>query len=356
MGMYDQLLQLNQHGLDQGLQIAQLRAQQPTMADVFMDRFRQGGQDRLAQQKTAQEAKMHEATIENMKAQRLLQAGTLGAVYATPDNANFLKSVIGGIPGMEDASVNFQGSKERQIVSAEQMQAERLRQKAEADRAKNLIDELRAQHAGLKPTSPLGRLAFDEANGWVKPDVARAKETKDTTIVWPASVSNPMPVVKSETGERKLVIPGKHGGLEEVKDYEPEQKPGQTRSKPAEPEEIISQIDKAIKLLPRASSGGLQAGATKTKDFFGIATGKSGVDAQLATISAFLTSSTPRLGGNTSDADRKFYQQYMGDAANTSLPVASRIEALKAARAIVQKSLKRRASDQNQMTFEDFMK
>jgi len=61
MGMYDQLLQLNQHGLDQGLQIAQLRAQQPTMADVFMDRFRQGGQDRMAAQKMQSDMAMNEA-------------------------------------------------------------------------------------------------------------------------------------------------------------------------------------------------------------------------------------------------------------------------------------------------------
>ena len=63
MGMYDQLLGLTQQGLDRSNQIAMTSAQQPTMADVFMDRFRQGGQDQLARQKAAEEAKMHEATM-----------------------------------------------------------------------------------------------------------------------------------------------------------------------------------------------------------------------------------------------------------------------------------------------------
>jgi len=43
MGMYDQLLSVTQQGLDRNNQIAMTSAQQPTMADVFMDRFRQGG-------------------------------------------------------------------------------------------------------------------------------------------------------------------------------------------------------------------------------------------------------------------------------------------------------------------------
>ena len=61
MGMYDQLLGLTQQGLDRNNQIAMASAQQPTMADVFMDRFRQGGQDRMAAQKMQSDMAMNEA-------------------------------------------------------------------------------------------------------------------------------------------------------------------------------------------------------------------------------------------------------------------------------------------------------
>ena len=61
MGMYDQLLGLTQQGLDRSNQIAMTSAQQPTMADVFMDRFRQGGQDRMAAQKMQSDMAMNEA-------------------------------------------------------------------------------------------------------------------------------------------------------------------------------------------------------------------------------------------------------------------------------------------------------
>ncbi len=95
MGMYDQLLQLNQHGLDQGLQIAQLRAQQPTMADVFMDRFRQGGQDRLAAQKMQSDMAMNEA-YKNAQMQKM-KDDALNAHIAR--QSAFLKDA-GGMQGV----------------------------------------------------------------------------------------------------------------------------------------------------------------------------------------------------------------------------------------------------------------
>jgi len=95
MGMYDQLLQLNQHGLDQGLQIAQLRAQQPTMADVFMDRFRQGGQDRMAAQKMQSDMAMNEA----YKNAQMQQMKDDAANALLPRKTQFLQSA-GGMQGV----------------------------------------------------------------------------------------------------------------------------------------------------------------------------------------------------------------------------------------------------------------
>ena len=93
MGMYDQLLSVTQQGLDRNNQIAMASAQQPTMADVFMDRFRQGGQDRLAQQKAAEQTRMNEATMRNMEAQRLIQGAQMMALYGNEGNAPMMQAV-----------------------------------------------------------------------------------------------------------------------------------------------------------------------------------------------------------------------------------------------------------------------
>ncbi len=200
MGMYDQLLSLTQQGLDRNNQIAMTSAQQPTMADVFMERFRQGGQDRLAKQKADEQAAMHGATVKNMEAQRLLQAGTLGAVYSTPDNAPFLQNIIRKMPGLENTDLGFQGANERKIVSAEQMQAERLRQQAEIARGKQLIDELNAKNAGLKPTSPLGKLLFDyeRSTGIETP---MTEDMLNAGIFKSTAVPNPLVPVAGQNGQ-----------------------------------------------------------------------------------------------------------------------------------------------------------
>ena len=70
MGMYDQLLSLTQQGLDRNNQIAMTSAQQPTMADVFMERFRQGGKDRLDAQKTQSDMAMM-AAYKNAQIQQM---------------------------------------------------------------------------------------------------------------------------------------------------------------------------------------------------------------------------------------------------------------------------------------------
>ena len=248
MGLYDQLLGLNQQGLDQGTQIAMQRAAQPTMADVFMDRFRAGGQDQLARQKAEEQSRMHDATVKNMETQRLLQAGTLGSVYATPDNADFLKSVMSKIPGLEDASLNFQGSNERKIVSSEQMQAERLRQQMEMAKAKNLIDELKAKNAGLKPTSDLGKLAFDRQNGLISSDQAASRERALNTRFNPVTTSLANQGLKAEgSGVPEKVVPIEAGKADvERKTKAAEIASGWTAAT-TDVDELVKKIDEVLK-------------------------------------------------------------------------------------------------------------
>ena len=95
MGMYDQLLSLTQQGLDRNNQIAMTSAQQPTMADVFMDRFRQGGQDRMAAQKMQSDMAMNEA-YKNVQMQKM-KDDALNAHIAR--QSAFLKDA-GGMQGV----------------------------------------------------------------------------------------------------------------------------------------------------------------------------------------------------------------------------------------------------------------
>ncbi len=95
MGMYDQLLSVTQQGLDRNNQIAMASAQQPTMADVFMDRFRQGGQDRMAAQKMQSDMAMNEA-YKNAQMQKM-KDDALNAHIAR--QSAFLKDA-GGMQGV----------------------------------------------------------------------------------------------------------------------------------------------------------------------------------------------------------------------------------------------------------------
>tara|TARA_R110000868_G_scaffold346723_1_gene607870 strand:+ start:61 stop:1650 length:1590 start_codon:yes stop_codon:yes gene_type:complete len=92
---------------------------------------------------------------------------------------------------------------------------------------------------------------------------------------------------------------------------------------------VIELAEKARKILPRATSGFISQLATMATDAAGIATDKSGADAQLRVIAGALTSNVPRMEGPQSDADIVLYKQSAGDVANPNIPYKTRINALK---------------------------
>ena len=114
MGLYDQLLGVTQQGLNNIEQTAQLRAQQPTFADVFLDRFRQAGQDQLARQKTLHDMALNDVykqaqiqqiqtTADWHKRQRDLELAKYISENKTGDNGPDIEAFVvsqGGSPSM----------------------------------------------------------------------------------------------------------------------------------------------------------------------------------------------------------------------------------------------------------------
>jgi len=103
--------------------------------------------------------------------------------------------------------------------------------------------------------------------------------------------------------------------------------------------------DKTLNLLSEAESL-LNAGATGSRSgaiaddvaaFFGNSTTGAKATAALKTIAGQLTSSMPRMQGPQSDKDVQLYKEMAGDLANDTLPVATRLSALRQIRKLNEK-------------------
>jgi len=90
-------------------------------------------------------------------------------------------------------------------------------------------------------------------------------------------------------------------------------------------------------LLPNATGSGLGAARDATAAFFGKSTDGAKAAADLHRIAGQLVLMQPRMEGPQSDADRKLYAQMAGDLGNESIPVATRMAALKGMQKLQQK-------------------
>lgn len=108
------------------------------------------------------------------------------------------------------------------------------------------------------------------------------------------------------------------------------------------PGEVLSLIQQARALLPKATAGGLSGMATSTAEFLNMDTARSRADAALNVIAGRLTATSPRFEGPQGVLDVKLYQQMAADVANRALPVQSRLAALAEMEKIVQRNAARR--------------
>lgn len=174
MGIYDQFLGLTQHGLDTGTDIALKQASLPTMADVFMDRFRQAGADRMARQKMAEERLADDARMKSEAIQRQIQAMTGAAQYSTPEtsasweelqrSAGINTPLVGqGLKerGMDAAATNLQARLEAEL--------QKIREKAKADAEAALTTGKNLSTFGkVEREKRLGLLPVDRHEGAVR--------------------------------------------------------------------------------------------------------------------------------------------------------------------------------------------
>jgi len=100
----------------------------------------------------------------------------------------------------------------------------------------------------------------------------------------------------------------------------------------------IDALKDAETILPDATGSLVGTGIDKALGAFGVSTKGGDLSGKLKTLQAHLISMTPKLGGATSDADVRNYQQAVGQIGDSTLPNSVRLEALKQVRTITERA------------------
>lgn len=123
---------------------------------------------------------------------------------------------------------------------------------------------------------------------------------------------------------------------------------GELKKKGVQANNVVDLIKEARSVLPKSSSGMVQAFGTGVKKGFGVSTDASKADAKLKVIGAALTSNVPRFEGPQGVLDVELYKQAAADVANTDLPSADRLSALDAMETLQKKYTSSNATQENQ--------
>lgn len=104
---------------------------------------------------------------------------------------------------------------------------------------------------------------------------------------------------------------------------------------------VLSLTQQAEQILSsgKATGSGIGSLLDTGASWFGVSTEGAQGTAQLSTIAGQLVSNMPRMEGPQSDKDVQMYKQMAGDLSNASLPVATRMAALKQLQALNEKYL-----------------
>ena len=101
----------------------------------------------------------------------------------------------------------------------------------------------------------------------------------------------------------------------------------------------LTQQAKQILSSGKATGSGIGSLLDTGASWFGVSTEGAQSTAQLSTIAGQLVSNMPRMEGPQSDKDVQMYKQMAGDLSNASLPVATRMAALRQMQALNEKYL-----------------
>lgn len=104
---------------------------------------------------------------------------------------------------------------------------------------------------------------------------------------------------------------------------------------------VLSLTQQAAQILSngKATGSGIGSLLDTGASWFGVSTEGAQSTAQLGTIAGQLVSNMPRMEGPQSDKDVQMYKQMAGDLSNASLPVATRMAALRQMQALNEKYL-----------------
>ena len=332
MGLYDQLLGLNQQGLDQGTQIAMQRAAQPTMADVFMDRFRAGGQDQLARQKAEEQSRMHDATMKNMEAQRLISGAQMMSLYGTPENQPVM-SAVGAKIGIPQVP-GFEGLKSRQLAQADDLAGRKMDTQESIAQGKNATA---LEIAKMKPEklSAIAQYARDVEAGKVPRERVAEGWQKVMYTTPPTPMSAPIPAVSTESGNPVLLQPRKEGGVVEVQGYTPTPKSGSGR-KPVDPKKVNQILDEIEKIIPETSGGAVGGALNYLKGQANISDRTTQANTKIGAAGASLMMNMPRMEGPQSDKDVALYREQIGKLNDPRTPIGDKKAAVAVIRALNQ--------------------
>lgn len=258
MGLYDQFLGLTQQGLDQGTQLAVQKSQMPTVADVFMDRFRQGGQDQMARQKMAQDEAYKNATLANTDAQRKTQAMQVALGLGNQKNIGAI------IPYLKQAGIDTSGFNPETFAGAQQYKADKSLEgthetndtKWNIALLKDDTDRWVASLKGMKPQDALGKLNYDYQNGLIDKNQYADRYAKINTIINPVAggMATQGIQVAPTLGARQVPLPNLGGGVPQQPapmpmTQSPYQMPQQPQAMPTSSPQIAS-----ASVLQRTSS------------------------------------------------------------------------------------------------------
>ena len=104
---------------------------------------------------------------------------------------------------------------------------------------------------------------------------------------------------------------------------------------------VLSLTQQAAQILSngKATGSGIGSLLDTGASWFGVSTEGAQSTAQLSTIAGQLVSNMPKMEGPQSDKDVQMYKQMAGDLSNASLPVATRMAALRQMQALNEKYL-----------------
>jgi len=102
----------------------------------------------------------------------------------------------------------------------------------------------------------------------------------------------------------------------------------------------IDLIDKAIKLLPKATGSGVGNVLAKGKGFIGYSSEQTQADADLDLIAGTLTSFVPRMEGPQSDKDTQMYKEMSANLGDKRKPYQDRLAAARTLKALQEKYAK----------------